>query len=208
MPFFTQVAFPGAVPRSNRWVEGLTFALGVSWALMEAAVQMVPDGRWRSAASLTGALAFALALVQALRLWGWYARRVWSIPILAVLYGGYLWLILGLVLNGLSHLGGLAQYPALHALTVGAAGLFTLGMMGRVTQGHTGRIVAASALTVASYLSLTLAAAVRVGGPALWPAAYGTWLTVSGLLWMLAFVLFLWVHGPMLVSPRVDGKPG
>jgi uncharacterized protein involved in response to NO len=40
------------------------------------------------------------------------------------------------------------------------------------------------------------------------PSAYGTWLTVSALLWILAFALFRWIYGSMLVSPRVDGKHG
>ena len=211
MPFFAQTAIPGAAPRTDRRVERAIVGLGVLWVLMEAVSQLpMPDQPWirQPLEVLTGALAIAFAAMLGLRLRGWHDRRVWTIPILAVLYIGYLWLILGLILNGLAHLGWLAQYPALHALTVGAVGLFTLGMMGRVTQGHTGRLVSASGWTVASYLALTLGAAVRVFGPLLWPTGYTTWMTVSGCLWVLAFVLFLAVHGPMLVRPRVDGKPG
>jgi uncharacterized protein involved in response to NO len=40
------------------------------------------------------------------------------------------------------------------------------------------------------------------------PELYSTTLMISGALWVLAFGLFLWVHAPMLVSPRVDGVPG
>lgn len=40
------------------------------------------------------------------------------------------------------------------------------------------------------------------------PAGYQTWLTTGGLCWILAFGLFLWVHAPMLWSPRPDGRPG
>lgn len=211
MPFFTQTAIPGAVPRSDRRAERLTFGLAVLWVLMDAVMQLPLSDQasiQQSLEVLTGVLAIVFALVLVLRLRGWHDRRVWAVPILAVLYGSYLWMILGLILNGLAHLGWLAQYPALHALTVGAVGLFTLGMMGRVTQGHTGRQVSASGVTVASYLALTLAAVVRVFGPLLWPTGYMAWMTVSGWLWVLAFVLFLGVHGPMLLRPRVDGKPG
>jgi uncharacterized protein involved in response to NO len=30
----------------------------------------------------------------------------------------------------------------------------------------------------------------------------------SGILWSLAFALFVFVHAPVLAAPRVDGKPG
>jgi uncharacterized protein involved in response to NO len=33
-------------------------------------------------------------------------------------------------------------------------------------------------------------------------------MIVSGGLFAASFAVFLWVYGPMLVSPRVDGKPG
>lgn len=211
MPFFTTAVIRGAASRSLPWVERLTFVLGGLWVAMDVASQWVPPDQGPLGGAVGGlavTLAFVFALLQALRFLGWHDRRVWGIPILAVLYSGYLWLILGLVLNGLAHLGVLSGFPALHALTVGAFGVFTLGMMGRVTQGHTGRVVSASGVTVAAYLCLTFAAAARVMGPLLWPAAYGHWLMLSGVLWVLAFLLFLWVHAPMLVRPRVDGQPG
>lgn len=211
MPFFTTAVIRGAASRSIPWVERLSFVLGGLWVAMDVASQWVPPDRGTLGGAVGGlavTLAFAFALLQALRFLGWHDRRVWGIPILAVLYSGYLWLILGLVMNGLAHLGVVSGFPALHALTVGAFGVFTLGMMGRVTQGHTGRAVSASRVTMAAYLCLTGAAAARVIGPLLWPAAYGSWLMLSGVLWVLAFLLFLWVHAPMLVRPRVDGKPG
>jgi uncharacterized protein involved in response to NO len=203
MPFFTQSACPGSSPRSNPWVERLTFALAVVWVATDAASQaglavVVPAALF----------ALALALIQGLRLAGWHDRRVWGLPILAVLYSGYLWLIIGLVLNALTHLGLLAPFPSLHALTIGAVGVFTLGMMARITLGHTGRAMVASPLTVSAFALLNLAAVVRVFAPLLWPAAYLHWLTLSGVLWLLAFGLFLWVHAPMLISPRADGRPG
>ena len=86
-------------------------------------------------------------MVQALRLWGWHHAGAWRNPMLAVLYAGYLWLVLGLALDALAGLGWLPPFPALHALTAGAFGVFTLGMMARVTLGHTGREVRGETLT-------------------------------------------------------------
>ncbi|MGE5155017.1 MAG: NnrS family protein [Bdellovibrio bacteriovorus] len=199
MPFFTRSAISGSDPQVRPWVEGLTFAVAGLWLLSDVASHASP---------LTGVLALALAAIQALRLSGWHHPRVWGDPLLWVLYSGYLWLILGLALNGLAHLGLTAPFPALHALTVGTFGVFTLGMMSRVTLGHTGRALRAPPAMVAAFGLLNLAALVRVFAPLLWPTRYGDWLLLSGLFWTLAFGAFLWIHGPMLIAPRADGRPG
>jgi uncharacterized protein involved in response to NO len=199
MPFFTRSAIAGSDPRVRPWVERLTFGVAGLWVLSDAASHASP---------LTGMLALVLAGVQAMRLLGWHHPRVWADPLLWVLYSGYLWLILGLALNGLAHLGLAAPFPALHALTVGTIGVFTLGMMSRVTLGHTGRTLRAPTAMVAAFGLINLAALVRVLVPLLWPAGYQDWLLLSGGLWTLAFGAFLWVHGPMLISPRADGRPG
>ncbi len=199
MPFFTQGGVAGSGPRSRKSVERLTFALAVPFVLTDALLPGTP---------VAGTLGLALALVQAVRLAGWHDRGVWDIPILAVLYWGYLWLILGLVLSGLAHLGLVAGSSALHALTVGAVGVFTLGMMVRVTLGHTGRAMVAPRLAVLAFWLVNLAALVRVAGPLLWPVWSTAWWTLSGVLWVLAFGSFLTAVGPMLVRPRSDGRPG
>ena len=62
-------------------------------------------------------------------------------------------------------------------------------------------------LTTGLYVLVNLAALVRVGGPLAGVSgrlAYG----LSGALWCLAFLLFLGVYAPILMGPRVDGKPG
>lgn len=199
MPFFTRAALPGAEPRVRSEVEALTFALAGIWVLSDAISH---------SSTLAGVLALVLAAVQVVRLWGWHHPRVWTNPLLWVLYAGYLWLVLGLVLNGLAHLGVVAPFPALHGLTVGTIGVFTLGMMSRVILGHTGRAMQATGPMVAAFVLINLAALVRVLAPLFWPQGYQDWLLVSGVFWTLAFLVFLWVHGPMLITPRVDGRPG
>ena len=150
----------------------------------------------------------ALAALQTIRLAGWYDGRAWRNPMLAVLYAGYLWMIAGLSLDGLSALGLLPPFPALHALTTGAIGVFTFGMVTRVTLGHTGRDIRANTATLVAFLAINLAALTRVVPALLWPSQYPLWLGLSGGLWILAFGIFLWVYGPMLIGPRVDGRPG
>jgi uncharacterized protein involved in response to NO len=66
----------------------------------------------------------------------------------------------------------------------------------------------ASRATSLAFLTINLAALVRVFPPLLWPRHYSLWLGMAGGLWVLAFALFLGIYGPMLARPRVDGRPG
>lgn len=207
MPFFTERGVLGAKAKVRRPVEILTFTLAPALALAHL-LALVPWPWAGLAAALGAALAVGLAVVQVLRFWGWQDPRAWRNPMLGVLYAGYLWLIAGLSLDALSGLGWLAPFPALHALTAGAFGVFTLGMMTRVTLGHTGRLVATSPATNVAFVLVNAAALARVLPPLIAPATYSTWLAASGALWMLAFGTFLWVYGPMLIRPRIDGRPG
>jgi uncharacterized protein involved in response to NO len=59
-----------------------------------------------------------------------------------------------------------------------------------------------------AYGLLTTAAAVRVFGPAVLPLPYTMVVTLAAAFWTAAFVLFLRVYAPILLSPRADGKPG
>ena len=59
-----------------------------------------------------------------------------------------------------------------------------------------------------AFVAINLAALIRVGLPLVFPAAYAPILDGAGLVWIAAFGLFAWVYAPMLLRPRVDGKPG
>lgn len=198
LPFFTRAALPGAEPHSSPWLEKLTFIAAGVWISADLA------SPWPI---LTAAASLTLAVILSLRIGGWHDRRAWGVPILAVLYAGALWLIAGLALKALAELELVAPNPALHALTVGAIGVFTIGMMVRITLGHTGRPMSAPASLTAAFVAVNAAALIRVFFPLLWPNAYSTWMLLSGLLWVGAFAVFLLVLGPMLLGPRADGKP-
>jgi len=49
---------------------------------------------------------------------------------------------------------------------------------------------------------------VRVLVPVVLPDLVAPAMTVAGLLWILAFGLFLVGHVGLLIRPRVDGRPG
>jgi uncharacterized protein involved in response to NO len=199
MPFFTERGIAGAKVRVRPWVERSGFALLLALAATRLA---------GAPAYVVGTLALALGLLQAFRLAGWHQRGVWGIPILWVLYTALGWLCMGLVLEGIATWGWAPANLAVHALTLGAIGTLTLGMMARVTLGHTGREMrTAPAMTIA-FVLINVAALLRVFGPMLWASVYPGWVLLSGICWVVAFVLFALVHGPMLARPRVDGLPG
>ena len=120
---------------------------------------------------------------------------------------GYLWLALGYSLLGTAALGYLTnRSDAIHALTIGAIGTMVLALMSRASLGHTGRALKAPGLVVWAYLVVTTAAVVRLLGG--WLPGIGLpLLTLSGLLWMLAYLFFLISFAPMLLQPRIDGRP-
>jgi len=203
MPSFTRAAIDGAKPVTRVRLDALTFAA----ALTMLALHLVLPGSPVDMA-LAGIAALAAGLLQLVRLAGWHDRRVWTRPMLAVLYTGFLWLSVGLILNGLAGFGLVVPSVAIHAITAGAIGVLTLGMMSRVTLGHTGRAMQASRLTVLAFVLVNIAALLRSPAVMIAPAHYREWLLAAGVCWIAAFTLFTAIYGPMLAAPRVDGKPG
>jgi uncharacterized protein involved in response to NO len=108
----------------------------------------------------------------------------------------------------------LAQYSMvapsawIHALTIGAISSLMLAMMARSALGHTGRDLKASGMDMAAFVFLQLAAILRVLASLLPADIYFLIVVASGVLWVLAFGTFLYRYLPMLVQPRIDGRPG
>jgi uncharacterized protein involved in response to NO len=83
-----------------------------------------------------------------------------------------------------------------------------LAMMMRSSLGHTGRALRASGMDMAAFLLLQLAAILRVIVDLLPADSYRLTIVASGTLWVLAFGIFLLRYVPMLLQPRIDGRPG
>jgi len=159
--------------------------------------------------SATGWVALAAGLAGAARMVGWRTSRVLNSPILWILHLGYAWLVAGLLLKGFALITATVPgITALHALTVGALGSMTLGVMSRAALGHTGRALHVSPPTVASYLLVSLAAALRVGWPLADLPLYGAAMQISGLLWCTAFLIFAISYWPVLTRPRISAAAG
>ncbi|MGD8526987.1 MAG: NnrS family protein, partial [Thioalkalispiraceae bacterium] len=111
-------------------------------------------------------------------------------------------------LTGLELNKVIAETLAIHAFTTGAIGVITIGMMARVTTGHTGREMKIHPVMSLGFVLINLAVVVRVFLPMLLAEHYLLWIQLSGILWVLGFLLFVLVYLPMLLRPRVDGLPG
>ncbi len=156
-------------------------------------------------APTTGFVAFVAAIIHAWRMRLWHGSRIWNDPMLWILQVGYGWLVVGLFMLGLSGFGVLPVSLPLHALTAGAIGSMTLGMMCRVALGHTGRNLIAGKAITASFLILQAAVIIRIAA-FLFGESYQYGVLLSGILWTLAFGLYVLRFTAILFSPRPDGK--
>ena len=154
----------------------------------------------------TGTLFAVAATGQAVRLARWKGWKTLADPLVLILHVGYAWVPIGLALLSAGDFGApIPRSAAVHSLTAGAMATMILAVMSRATLGHTGRELRASALTQVAYLLITGGAALRVAA-SLGVLDYRVGMDVAGGAWMGAFVLFLVVYGPILMTKRIDGK--
>jgi uncharacterized protein involved in response to NO len=185
-----------------------------NWSWLEHAViflmmVMLLVDLWSPAARIAGAVAGLVGLLQLLRLSGWNGWRTGSEPIVWILHAGYAWIPLGLLLKA-GFLAGGFQWAAfwMHALGAGAAATMILAVMSRASLGHSGRPLEVAPIMAWSYGLLILAVLVRVFGASLLPFSYIVTIQIAGGLWMIAWLIYAVVYAPILLLPRIDGKPG
>lgn len=149
--------------------------------------------------------AYAEALAGLAVLWRlsrWRGPRTLGEPLVTVLHVGYGWLGIGLLfLAANSYFTFVPASGALHGLTVGAVGTMTLAVMTRASLGHTGRALTADRVTTVMYSLVSIAAVLRLTAPFTADAMVLV-LSFAGIAWCAAFVLFVAVYGPILLSPR------
>ena len=199
IPMFTNGGVPGAGARSIAWLEKISLALLV--ALLAADVLALRG--W-----MTAVLALAAALAHLARWLLWKPWKTPGAPMVWVLHIAYFWIPVHLALRGFADLGLLPASAAIHALTVGAAGGLIIGMMTRTARGHTARPLRASRMDIACYALVLAAAPVRVLLPLAAPGFTVQAVLISALLWSAGFALYAFAYGPVLMRPRLDGKPG
>jgi uncharacterized protein involved in response to NO len=201
IPFFIQRGLgkvEGVAPWP--WLDWLLLIGSPLVALSYAAGPALDPDLW------VGLLFAALAAGHLVRLVRWHDRALWRVPLLWSLYLAYAWLAVACLAMAVWHFGApISPSLAVHCLTIGAMGGLVLAMIARVSLGHTGRPLEPPAGMTLAFILVNLACLSRVllvpflPLPALW---------LAGGCWALAFALYAWRYGPMLLQGRVDGHPG
>lgn len=155
---------------------------------------------------LVAALALVAALLQLIRLAGWKPHTTLRHPLLWILHLSYAWIPIGFVLLGLSVIGLMPQSAALHTLVIGSMAGLIIGMITRTSLGHTGRPLKAGKSEVAMYLLIQIGVVCRFAAGIHSGDLQDTALLAASAAWTAAFVLYLFVYGPYLALPRLDGK--
>jgi uncharacterized protein involved in response to NO len=204
VPAFTGNALRSRDPEARVAAFGWIDRLAIIAVLAVLVVDLTRPGE-----RLAGFVALAACALHAWRLLRWRGWQVRDMPIAWILHVAYAWIPIGLGLKGVWiswHVAAAAGW--LHALTTGAFATMIMAVMTRAALGHTGRPLVVATPIVIAYVLLMLAAVTRALAPAVAPAIPMTTWTVAGVLWIAAFTLYLIVYAPILVRPRVDGRPG
>ena len=199
IPFFTERGVEAVTAKKWTAIEHLS---GTSVLLVAI------SDLFFSLGDITGYLALFAAMINLIRLYGWYSNRIWYVPLVWVLQTAYAWIIVGFILKGLMIFDLSQSVFSYHAFTVGGIGIMTLGMMARVSLGHTGRTMQVNRWIVLSFIMLNVAAIVRVILPILMHDSYLQLIQLASVLWIVSFTIFALVYIPMLVRARVDGREG
>jgi uncharacterized protein involved in response to NO len=201
IPAFTANAVSAARPRRMPSVEALSFG---SLVLILAAGILgiwypLPAGVWLVLLT-TAALAHAVRLL----LWDPLATR--RNALLWMLHAAYAWIPITMALRACAQAFAIPPAAAFHALTVGGMSGLMVAMMMRTALGHTGRALTAGSAEIAVFALVQAAAIGRVLAGFIRPEFYQGAVVGSGILWSLAFVVFLFRYWPILTRPRIDGR--
>jgi uncharacterized protein involved in response to NO len=153
-----------------------------------------------------------LAILCVWLLWHWVPRERPMPWLLQVLFFGFGWLPLALLLYAaqsawFAYSGEfiLGRAPV-HALMVGCFGSLLVAMVTRVTQGHSGEALVLGRTAAIAFVLMQLVAVVRIAAEIL--PDQGAWQAAAAIGWLIAFVPWLLRSMRMYVKPRVDGRPG
>src|SRR5690606_10844670 len=156
-----------------------------------------------------GLLTAVNIVLHSIRLYGWYNQQIWLKPLVWVLHVGYLMLIIGFMMQLWLLVEPGDYYLTLHVFSIGCLGIITVGMMTRVSYGHSGRNLNTPPKLLGPIFSLlVLSVVVRSILPLVGILNHFNGMLIAGVLWALAFLLFVIRYLPVWFKPRVDGQPG
>lgn len=153
--------------------------------------------------------ALGVAMVNMVRLMGWYHRGIWQKPLLWSLFVAFLGMCLSFLLYALQPWLGYQHSIALHGLAIAGIGMMTVAMMARVSLGHTGRSIHTPPKTLNMIFGLMILVFIsRVLLPLVDMSHYSLWIMMAQGAWIGCFILFCYSYLRILASPRPDGLFG
>ncbi len=201
MPMFIQNGVGYPVKLTNRiWLDRACLILFLTFWIADVST---PNGK------IATAIAAILFILHSIRITGWYTPGIWKQPLLWSLYFAYGFMILGFLIKALAGISDISPNLSIHAFTYGGIGMMTMAMMSRVARGHTGRnIYEPSKALFWIFVALFSGGIIRVIFPIIDMSHYMLWIKWSHVHWLIAFGIFVFLYIPVLIAPRVDGKPG
>ncbi len=177
------------------YISALTLTLFIYGALADIPVRV------------SGMLAFIAAAVQLCRLLRWRTRLILDAPLVLAMHLSYLWFVIALMLFGLADFTDrIGPMVWIHAFTIGALSMMMLSLITRVALRHTGRSLRPARAMLLSFGIMMLCALLRVM-VSLEILATG-WLPAIALIWLLSFLIYLMLHGHMLLLPSLPRPRG
>jgi len=186
--------------RNSKWQDILSLAFFLAFFIVDL---FYPNKYLLTIAAL------GVALINIVRLAGWYHPRIWQKPLLWSLYLAFLGMCLSFLLYALQPWLGFSHSIAVHALSIAGVGMMTLAMMARVSLGHTGRNIHQPPKSVnAMFALMVLVFVSRIFLPIIATEHYLLWVMIAQGAWIGCFILFCISYLPMLSKPRPDGLFG
>lgn len=152
-----------------------------------------------------GILMIAAGIFQLIRQARWCPHRTFREPLVTILHVAFLFVPLGFLLTGTALLTEDTGFRSagIHAWTSGAIGSMTLAIMTRATRGHSGQALHAPLSTVLFiYAPIVLAAYLRIA-TALLPEYTMSMLPLAALFWVVAFLGYAFLYGPLVLRRRI-----
>lgn len=199
IPSFTANACPGLKQNRNPFLTKLTIFGSTLTFLLQIFSPIV---------LLNASACFVIGIFHLVLLMGWRPLATKGKPLLWIMHLSYAWISVGFFLLGLSDLGWLSIYPALHVFGIGATGGLIVSMITRTALGHTGRPLIAGLIEVICYLGIQAALFFWLLGNSNLNTWFYPFLVISGVCWMIVFSLYLIKYLPLLIASRPDGKAG
>ncbi|GAB3550769.1 NnrS family protein [Noviherbaspirillum agri] len=199
IPGFTANGVVGVKPvtdaKRDRICIALTAFAAAAW------VMQVP-------APLVAALAFAAGCAHVLRLSGWKPHRTLGKPLVWILHISYAWIPVGFFMLSLAAMNMTTSSAAFHVLAIGSMAGLIIGMITRTALGHTGRQLDAGTSELVMYVLVQAGVVARLLAATNALGLRNTMLVAAAVCWSAAFLLYVVVYGPYLMSARIDGREG